>query len=112
MTKDEFIGRIDNIISDPENLTSNLAQLRTDVCADYDTLTAVTLERDKGVEQIKSLTEDNQKLKDLSLNLFLTKPQQSESTEPKDEVDTENETPPVETYGSLDDLAKAFLGTE
>ena len=112
MTKDEFIARIDNIISDPENLTSNLAQLRTDVCADYDTLTAVTLERDKGAEQIKSLTEDNQKLKDLSLNLFLTKPQQSESTEPKDEVDTGNEPPPVETYGSLDDLAKAFLGTE
>ena len=112
MTKDEFIARIDNIISEPDNLTANLAQLRTDVCADYDTLTAVTLERDKGAEQIKSLTEDNQKLKDLSLNLFLTKPQQSESTESKDEADTGNEPPPVETYGSLDDLAKAFLGTE
>ena len=112
MTKDEFIGRIDNIISDPENLTANLAQLRTDVCADYDTLTAVTLERDKGAEQIKSLTEDNQKLKDLSLNLFLTKPQQSEPTEPTGDGDPEPTPPPVETYGSLDDLAKAFLGTE
>lgn len=112
MTKDEFIGRIDTIISDPDNLTENLAQLRMDVCVDYDALTAITLERDKGVEQIKNLTADNQKLKDLSLNLFLTKPQQTESIESKDEENTENETPPVETYGSLDDLTKAFLGTE
>ena len=112
MTKDEFIARIDDIISDPDNLTANLAQLRTDVCADYDALTAVTLERDKSTEQIKNLTADNQKLKDLSLNLFLTKPQQTETTEINDEVNTENETPPVETYGSLDDLTKAFLGAE
>lgn len=112
MTKDEFIARIDNIVSDPDNLTSNLAQLRTDVCADYDALTAITLERDKNAEQIKSLTDDNKKLKDLSLNLFLSKPQQTESTEQTDNLEPEPDTPPVETYGSLDDLTKAFLGTE
>lgn len=112
MTKDEFIGRIDNIISDPDNLTANLAQLRTDVCADYDVLTAVTLERDRGAEQIKSLTEDNQKLKDLSLNLFLTKPQSNEPTGSEGDPNPEPDPPTVETYGSLDDLTKAFLGTE
>lgn len=112
MTKDEFIVWIDNIISDPDNLTSNLAQLRTDVCADYDALTAITLERDKNAEQIKSLTDDNKKLKDLSLNLFLSKPQQTESTEPTDNTEPETDPPIVETYGSLDDLTKAFLGTE
>lgn len=112
MTKDEFIARIDDIISDPENLTANLAQLRTDVCADYDTLTAVTLERDEGVEQINNLTADNKKLKDLSLNLFLTKPQSNEPINPEGDPVPQPKPPAVETYGSLDDLTKAFLGTE
>lgn len=112
MTKDEFIGRIDNIISDPDNLTTNLAQLRTDVCEDYDALTAVTIERDKHAETIETLTADNKKLKDLSLNLFLSKPQVTEPNDPPAGPNSDPEPPAPETYGSLDDLTKAFLGTE
>lgn len=74
MTKDEFISRLDALVSDPDHILQNAMSLRQDVCADYDNFesqsTAYSTLKDNYTAQSAQINE----LKDLNLRLFMSQP--------------------------------------
>lgn len=99
MTKEEFIARLDALVSDPEHILQNAMSLRQDVCVDYDNFesqsTAYSTLKDNYTAQAQQINE----LKDLNLRLFMSQPSVAGNPTPSTDPPAEptEPTPPVKT---------------
>ena len=110
MTKDDFITRLDALVSDPEHILQNAMSLRQDVCADYDNFesqsTAYSTLKDNYTAQAQQINE----LKDLNLRLFMAQPSVGGNPTPPTDPPTEPEGDPVPPTKSSDEQINDLLG--
>ena len=110
MTKDDFITRLDALVSDPEHILQNAMSLRQDVCADYDNFesqsTAYSTLKDNYTAQAQQINE----LKDLNLRLFMAQPSVGGNPTPPTDPPTEPEGDPVPPAKSSDEQINDLLG--
>ena len=109
MTKDEFITRLDALVSDPEHILQNAMSLRQDVCVDYDNFesqsTAYSTLKDNYTAQAKQINE----LKDLNLRLFMSQPSVAGNPTPSTDAPAEQPADPI-TTPTADEQINSLLG--